>query len=115
MERSRELALAAAFLAASTLLGQSAIATQTTASAEKGNEVFDEQCASCHHAYDSDRKIGPSLQFLFGKEKLQSNGKPVNDANVLELIAKGAKGMPAFKDGLSEDDKADLLAYLRTL
>jgi mono/diheme cytochrome c family protein len=96
------------------LLAQAAWA-QSKASAEKGNEVFDEQCAACHHAYSSERKTGPGLKFLFSKEKLESNGKPVTDANVLEMIEKGGKGMPSFKDGLSADDKADLLAYLRTL
>jgi len=84
-------------------------------SAEKGNEVFDEQCASCHNAYSSDRKKGPGLKLLYAKEKLESNGKPVSDANVLAIVEQGGKGMPAFREGLSADDKADLLAYLKTL
>jgi cytochrome c2 len=91
------------------------ITGQTKGSAEKGNEVFDEQCGSCHHAYSPDRKVGPGLQSLFAKEKLESNGKPVNETNVLDLIDKGGKGMPAFKGALSADDRADLMAYLKTL
>jgi mono/diheme cytochrome c family protein len=81
----------------------------------KGNEVFDEQCAQCHSADSEERKAGPSLQFLFAKEKLESNGKPVNEANVRETIDKGGKGMPAFKDTLAADDKTNLIAYLKTL
>jgi cytochrome c2 len=92
-----------------------ALQGQSKGSAEKGNEVFDEQCGGCHSAYSSDRKAGPSLQSLFGKEKLASNGKPVTDANVQEQIDKGGKGMPAYKESLSADDKADLMAYLKTL
>ena len=85
------------------------------ADADKGNEVFDEQCASCHHAYSTDRKQGPGLKLLFARERLESNGKPVSDASVLEKIEGGGKGMPAFRDSLSAADKADLLAYLKTL
>lgn len=88
---------------------------QSKGSAEKGNEVFDEQCGSCHNAYSSDRKAGPGLKFLFAKERLESNGKPVTDVSVREVIEKGGKGMPAFKDTLSDDDKRDLIAYLKTL
>ena len=88
---------------------------QNTASPEKGNELFDEQCSSCHFSASVDKKVGPGLKLLFAKEKLESNGKPVNDANVLEKIDKGGGKMPAFKDSLSADDKADLIAYLKTL
>jgi len=90
-------------------------AAQSKGSAEKGNEVFDEQCASCHFAYSSERKKGPGLKLLYAKEKLESNGKPVSDGSILELIEQGGNGMPAFKEGLSADDKADLLAFLKTL
>ena len=81
----------------------------------KGNEIFDEQCASCHHAYTEERKKGPSLKFLFVKDKLESSGKPPTDSGVLDKIEKGGNGMPPFKGAFSEDDKADLLAYLKTL
>jgi cytochrome c2 len=82
---------------------------------EMGNELFDEQCSMCHQAYSSERKVGPSLKGLFAKDKLESNGKPVNDANVIERIDKGGNGMPPFKDSFSTDDKANLLAYLKKL
>jgi mono/diheme cytochrome c family protein len=82
---------------------------------DKGNEIFDEQCSSCHYAYRSDRKVGPGLKGLFAKEKLESDGKPANEANIIEKIEKGGNGMPAFKDALSVDDRADLFAYLKTL
>jgi mono/diheme cytochrome c family protein len=88
---------------------------ESKGSAEKGNELFDEQCSSCHFSASIDLKVGPGLKLLFAREKLQSNGKAVTDANVLEKIEKGGGKMPAFKDTLSADDKADLLAYLKTL
>jgi len=88
---------------------------QTQPDPDKGNEVFDEQCAQCHTASGDERKAGPSLQFLFARPKLESNGKPVNEANVREKIDKGGNGMPAFKDTLAADDKTNLIAYLKTL
>ena len=88
---------------------------QSKGDADKGNEVFDEQCSSCHNAYSTDRKTGPGLKWLFTKGNLESNGKPANQANILEIIETGGKGMPAFKTSLSGDDKAGLIAYLKTL
>lgn len=82
---------------------------------DQGNEIFDEHCASCHSAYSDERKKGPPLKGLFSKEKLESNGKPVNETNIREKIATGGKGMPAFKGSFSAVDQADLIAYLKTL
>ena len=82
---------------------------------DKGNEIFDEQCAACHNAYSDERKKGPGLKGLFVKGKLESNGKPANEANIREKITSGGKGMPAFKGSLSDADQADLIAYLKTL
>jgi cytochrome c len=81
--------------------------------AAKGKMDF-EMCAGCH-ATDSDEVIvGPSLKVLFKRAKLK-NGKPVNDANVREMINSGGNGMPPFGDSLSDQDKSDIIAYLKTL
>lgn len=85
---------------------------QTKPDPALGNEIFDEQCSGCHRSDSFDNKVGPGLKWLFSKEKLDSNGKPVTNANVLDIINKGGKGMPAFKDSLREQDKENLLAYL---
>ena len=103
-------------LAISVLLGLSALlGVAATGDPAKGNELFDEQCAQCHHAYTEELKKGPSLKWLFIKEKLDSNGKPVSEATVLEKIEKGGNGMPPCKGSFSDQDKADLLAFLKTL
>jgi mono/diheme cytochrome c family protein len=96
-------------------MGLAAAACLAAGDPDKGNEVFDEQCAQCHHAYKDEKKAGPSLKWLFSKDKLDSSGKPANEANVLEKIDNGGNGMPAFKGTLSGEDRADLLAYLKTL
>ncbi len=81
--------------------------------AAKGKEVFD-QCAVCHNTDSDDVKVGPSLKGLFKHAKLK-NGKPVNDASVLAQINEGGNGMPAYQDLLSDEDKANVIAYLKTL
>lgn len=81
--------------------------------AEKGKETF-EQCGACHNTDSPEKKMGPSLQGLFKKPKLH-NGKAVTDANVRAIINAGGNGMPAYADLLSDEEKADVIAYLKTI
>ena len=81
--------------------------------AAKGKEVFD-QCSVCHNADSTEKKMGPGLKGLFSRDKLV-NGKKVTEANVRGKIDEGGNGMPAYKEMLSDDEKADLIAYLKTL
>jgi len=85
---------------------------QKPGDATKGKMVF-EQCSGCHSTDTDDVIVGPSLKGLFKRATLKS-GKPVNEANVLEKITMGGNGMPPF-DQLSDEDKANLIAYLKTL
>ena len=81
--------------------------------AAKGKEVF-EQCSVCHNADSTEKKMGPGLKGLFAKDKM-TNGKKPTDANVLAKINEGGNGMPAYKDMLSDQEKDDVIAYLKTL
>jgi len=83
-------------------------------SASKGKEVFD-QCSVCHNADSDEKKIGPGLKGLFKKGKLESTGKAPTEASVRGKIDEGGNGMPAYKDILSDQEKMDLIAYLKTL
>src|ERR1700689_4391571 len=82
--------------------------------AAKGKEVFD-QCSVCHNSDSTEVKVGPGLKGLFKKDKMTSTGKPVTDANVRSKIEEGGNGMPSYKDVLSDAEKADVIAYLKTL
>ena len=95
------------------MLSFGAMPAKAAADADKGKEVF-EQCAVCHNADSTEKKMGPGLKGLFKKEKL-TNGKAVNDANVKAVINAGGNGMPAYADMLSDAERADLIAYLKTL
>src|SRR5688572_1022539 len=79
----------------------------------KGKETF-EQCAACHNVDTDEKKMGPSLKGLYKKEKL-ANGKKVSDAAVKAVINEGGNGMPAYADLLSDEEKANVIAYLKTL
>ena len=81
--------------------------------AAKGKEVF-EQCAVCHNADSEDKKMGPGLKGLFKRDKM-TNGKKPTEANIRARVDEGGQGMPAYKDMLSDQEKDDLIAYLKTL
>lgn len=81
--------------------------------AAKGKEVF-EQCAICHNADSDEKKMGPGLKGLFKKDKL-GDGKKLTEANVRTRIDDGGNGMPGYKELLDDQQKDDLIAYLKTL
>ncbi|MFN3323593.1 MAG: c-type cytochrome [Bryobacteraceae bacterium] len=83
------------------------------ADVEKGKEVF-EQCGVCHNADSDEKKMGPGLKGLFKKEKL-ANGKKASEENVKAIINNGGNGMPAYEDMLTDEERNDLMAYLKTL
>lgn len=98
-------------LGALALAGTSLFA-QAKGDAAKGKAVF-EQCSVCHNADSTEVKMGPGLKGLF-KRKL-NDGKPATDATVGAKINAGGNGMPAYKDLLSAAEKANVIAYLKTL
>ena len=84
-------------------------------SAQRGQELFDLQCAACHEGPTPDlKKRPPRLEHLFAAAQLPS-GAPTTDAQVRKTIVEGLRTMPAFDKRLNEQDLDDLIAYLRTL
>ena len=73
-----------------------------------------QQCGVCHNADSGQKKMGPGLKGLFKKDKL-ANGKKLTDANIRAKIEEGGNGMPAYKDMLTDAEKNNLMAYLKTL
>ncbi len=80
----------------------------------KGKSTFDDNCAVCHDAESNDKKVGPGLKGVFKKDKM-NNGKKPTDANVRALINAGGNGMPSFSDVLSDGERENVVAYLKTL
>ena len=103
-----------AVIGAGVLTGTLALAAEK-GDAAAGKEVF-AQCSVCHNADSTTAKVGPGLKGLFKRAKL-ANGKKVTDAAVMSIINEGAGDgkMPPYADMLSEKERADVLAYLKTL
>src|SRR6266571_177417 len=109
MRRSKLVVFGLAFSLTCTL----AIGADNKGDPEKGKEVF-QQCGVCHNADSNEKKMGPGLKGLFQAEKM-NNGKKPTEANVRAKIDEGGNGMPSYKEMLSDDEKNDLIAYLKTL
>ena len=82
--------------------------------AAKGKDAFETNCSVCHNADSEEQKIGPGLKGLYKRAALV-NKKKVTDANVTSLINEGGNGMPGFGDQLTAAEKANIVAYLKTL
>jgi len=82
--------------------------------ARKGGTLFAQQCVSCHNANSNEKKLGPGLKGLFKLSRL-ANGKKASEENIRAQIDNGGNGMPPYKDLLSDQEKDDLIAYLKTL
>jgi len=93
--------------------GSTALIAAGKGDAAKGNAVF-EQCGVCHNADSTEKKMGPGLKGLFKKDKMSNDKKPT-EANIRTKIDEGGNGMPPYKDLLSDQEKDDLIAYLKTL
>lgn len=81
--------------------------------AENGKELFETKCAVCHNADSKEKKIGPGLKGV--KDGKLPSGKDTTPANVMENLNKGGGGMPAFEKLLTDEEKADIVAYVLTL
>lgn len=110
MHQVQKIAIAAALAAG--MMGLPNL--EAAGNAAKGKDVFKAQCAVCHNADSTEKKMGPGLKGLFKHDKLV-NGKKPTDANVLAKINEGGNGMPSYKDMLSDQEKEDVVAYLKTL
>jgi cytochrome c len=108
MDRLRVLAIVVALAA-----GPRILLAASQGDAEKGKAVF-QQCGVCHRADSDEKKIGPGLKGLFKKAKL-ADGKKLTEASVRSKVEGGGNGMPAYKDMLTDGEKNNLIAYLKTL
>ena len=79
----------------------------------RGKTLFARNCASCHGLKgkgDGYRLLGPDPANL----TLPSTTKK-SDADLLKTIHDGKPNMPPWKVRLSEKERRDVLAYVRTL
>lgn len=92
---------------------EQAPADLSSGAAERGAIVFAGTCTLCHTLAAGVRKRGPSLGGIAADRELPS-GKPASAENILRQINEGGGGMPAFSGRLTAQQKADVIAYLKT-
>lgn len=104
------------------------LAAQAAGDAAKGKVLYEANCTTCHGTSGKgDGPVGSALQppprdFTIGDFKLDADkdGKPGSDADLMLVILNGAaayggSAMMAPWAQLSEQDRADLVAYIHSL
>lgn len=102
------------------------VATANSVSpADRGRELYTKRGCNACHSVDGTSGVGPSFKGIYGKEVVLQDGAAVTiDENYLresifEPQAKIVKGyppvMPSFKGIVSEDEVADIIAFIRSL
>lgn len=81
---------------------------------ERGSALFAAKCASCHNIQEGKNKPGPSLKNILKREKLPTSGRPATIENIKHQIIRPILTMPSFSY-LTDQEMADLLAYMKTL
>jgi mono/diheme cytochrome c family protein len=86
-------------------------------SAEHGKVIYDQWCLSCHGPQG--KGDGPEAPFLSPRpgSLLSAATSVKTDAELLGVITNGKlrTAMPAWKDRLTEQQRLDVLAYVRSL
>lgn len=99
------------------LAAQSAPSPAPAGAPEQGKPIFEERCAACHGLQG--RGDGPQAPFLSPRPaSLISAGTSVKtDSELLAVISRGKPrtAMPAWDTLLSEQERRDVLAYIRML
>lgn len=82
--------------------------------AENGGALFISKCSPCHYADREDVKHGPGLKNILKRDTLPTSNRPATVENISLQLRKPYRVMPSFTS-LSNQELADLLAYLKTL
>jgi len=81
---------------------------------QRGEELYYYKCWKCHNAYSVEAGTPAALLKSLYQRPMLMSGEPVNDETVAEKIRNGGPLMPGYRYSLSDDDIADLVAYIRS-
>jgi mono/diheme cytochrome c family protein len=86
----------------------------TKASIDKGKEVYEKKCASCHG--DKGDGKGPASTGLSPKPTnfREFHGKNMTDGEHFWKITTGRGPMPSFKKDLTEEERWQVINYINT-
>ena len=81
----------------------------------RGREVYTKECASCHG--DQGRGDGPGVKDLEVKpgDLTDKSVTSQSDGALFWKIAEGRKPMPSFAENYSEEDRWNVIDYIRKL
>ena len=87
----------------------------TDASLARGREVYTKECASCHG--DTGRGDGSGVKDLEVKPHDWSGGHLAGDTDgtLFWKITEGRKPMPSFAENYSDEDRWNVINYLRKI
>ena len=93
-----------------------ALASTASARAADGQEIYIKNCASCHGADGKGRT--PAGKKLGVKDLTKSTLADTDIGKQIVVGSKDSKGnsrMPSFKEALTQEDTATLVAFVKTL
>lgn len=89
-------------------------APQLSPQEAEGKHLYSVRCAHCHEENDLQlKKVPPDLHGVFTHTTLPS-GAVATDEEVRRVVLSGKGMMPAFAGRFTDEQMADLIAYLRT-
>lgn len=89
---------------------------QLSQPASLGEKLFiGKGCAQCHVVDSTDRRMAPGLKGMFQKKTLPVSGRLVTVENVDHQLKAPYKNMPSFADRLTDKERDQIIAYLKTL
>lgn len=83
-------------------------------SIRRGKTLFDAKCGFCHDAHSNNVVIGPGLKSLLKNQTLPISKRPATPENIRNQLRQPFAKMPPF-DKLTEQEVADIIAFLNTL
>gem|GEM_PF-157635 len=85
------------------------------ASIDKGHVLFEAHCSDCHAAKSAETLVGPGLAGILKRPTLPASGRPATAENVYRQLRQPYRKMPSFAQKLTDEDVANLIAFLNTL
>jgi mono/diheme cytochrome c family protein len=80
----------------------------------EGKQLYQVRCAHCHEDNDlALKKVPPDLHDIFTRKTLPS-GVPATDEAVRQNVLSGKGMMPGFAGRFTDEQMAELLAYLHS-
>ncbi len=101
-----------------------ALAATAVRAQEQGQEVYDRWCAACHGV--SGDGLGPGAGYMLPRPRdfttglyqirTTASGQLPTDADIMRVINEGVPGttMPGWEDVLSQQERDDLVVYLKS-